>query len=151
MRVLNRRKFVISSGVAALGGLLSSRFLLAAEAAPSEEFEWQTRDMVFPFNVTAGKLRQKSFLPVGFKADGAQNSSGVETALQCSGENSPDPGMKSAMGQPGGRLLFDGRSEEATSHGQRMRLRHKDPVLNLELESIYEGFDGVPVVRRYSR
>ena len=84
-------------------------------------------------------------------AAGADNSSGVEVALQCSGENSPDQGMKSGMGQPGSRLLFAGRREEATREGKRLVCMHTDPVLKLSVESVYEAFDGVPVVRRYSR
>ena len=148
---MNRRQFVISSGVATFGTLLRPFPLLATDSTPSEGFQWQPNDLVFSFDVTAGKLRQKSFLPAGFSPVAAQHSSGVEIALQCSGENSPDQGMKSAMGQPGGRLLFDGHSEETTRNGRRMVLRHKDPGLNLQVESIYEGIDGVPVVRRYSR
>jgi alpha-galactosidase len=79
------------------------------------------------------------------------NSSGVEVALQCSGENSPDQGMKSGVGQPGARLLFAGKREESTRRGKRLVCKHTDPFLKLSVESIYEAFDGVPVVRRYSR
>ena len=59
--------------------------------------------------------------------------------------------MKSGMGQPGSRLLFAGRREEATRAGKRLVCMHTDPVLKLSVESVYEAFDGVPVVRRYSR
>ncbi|HSS95752.1 MAG TPA: hypothetical protein VLK33_01910, partial [Terriglobales bacterium] len=148
---MNRRKFVISSGVAAFGTLLPSIPLFATDSTQSEGFQWQTSDLVFSFNVVAGKLRQKRFLPSAFKSDSAQNSSGVETALQCSGENSPDQGMKSAMGQPGGRLLFDEHREETTRGGRRMTLKHRDAALNLRVESVYESFDGIPVIRRHSR
>ena len=55
------------------------------------------------------------------------------------------------MGQPGSRLLFAGRREEATHGGKRLVCMHTDPVLKLSVESVYEAFDGVPVVRRYSR
>jgi hypothetical protein len=82
---------------------------------------------------------------------GDDKSSGVEVALQCSGENSPDQGMKSSTGQPGARLQFTGRREEATRGGKRLVCMHTDPVLNLGVESVYEAFDGIPVVRRYSR
>ncbi len=59
--------------------------------------------------------------------------------------------MKSAMGQPGARLLFAGRREESTATGKRLVCMHTDPILHLNVESFYESFDGVPVVRRYSR
>jgi alpha-galactosidase len=81
----------------------------------------------------------------------ADTSSGVEVALQCSGENSPDQGMKSGVGEPGSRLLFAGRREEATQRGKRLVCMHTDPILKLSVESVYEAFDGIPVVRRYSR
>ena len=55
------------------------------------------------------------------------------------------------MGQPGARLLFAGRREESTRAGKRLVCMHTDPVLKLSVESVYEAFDGVPVVRRYSR
>ncbi len=55
------------------------------------------------------------------------------------------------MGQPGARLLFAGRQEESTRGGKRLVCKHTDPTLNLSVESVYEVFDGVPVVRRYSR
>ena len=81
----------------------------------------------------------------------AGNSPGVEVALQCSGENSPDPGMKSGMGQPGARLIFAGKREESTPTGKRLVCMHSDPALRLSVESVYESFHGVPVVRRYTR
>ena len=55
------------------------------------------------------------------------------------------------MGQPGSRLLFAGRREESTHGGKRLICTHTDPVLKLSVESIYQAFDGVPVVRRFSR
>ena len=101
--------------------------------------------------VIAGRLRQSVLSQPALRRTAADNSSGVEVALQCSGENSPDQGMKSGMGQPGARLLFAGRREESTRGGKRLVCMHTDPVLKLSVESVYEAFDGVPVVRRYSR
>jgi len=59
--------------------------------------------------------------------------------------------MKSGMGQPGARLLFAGCREECTGAGRRLICTHTDSLLNLQVDSVYEGFDGVPVVRRRSR
>ena len=96
-----------------------------------------------------GRLRQKQLVPTGGQP--SDNFFGVEVALQCSGENSPDQGMKSGMGQPGARLVFAGQREESTARGRRLVLSHKDPASGLQVDSFYEAFDGVPVVRRYSR
>jgi alpha-galactosidase len=147
---MDRRTFLSSSAAVAFGTLvpLLSRSSLASSNA--EPFAWDTNDLIFSFDVTAGKLRQKRIVPTGMAAR-ADNSSGVEIALQCSGENSPDQGMKSGVGQPGSRLLFAGSREEATQRGKRLVCMHTDPNLKLSVESVYEAFDGIPVVRRYSR
>ena len=148
---MDRRTFLASSGVAAFGALLPhiSRSLPASNVP--EPFAWKTNDLIFSFDIIAGRLRQKRLVPVGVSGTVAGNSSGVEVALQCSGENSPDQGMKSGVGQPGARLLFAQRREESTRQGKRLICVHTDPALQLTVESVYEAFDGVPVVRRYSR
>ncbi len=124
---------------------------LASASDASEPFEWKTTNLILPFEVTDGRLRQKCLVPAGAEMQVPYNSSGVEVALQCSGENSPDQGMKSAVGQPGARLLFAGKHEDSTGGGKRLVCTHTDPILRLRVESVYESFDGVPVVRRYSR
>ncbi len=88
----------MSSGVVALGALVPRISSVASASDSSEPFEWITTNLILPFEVTAGKLRQKRIVPAGIVAAGAGNSSGVEVALQCSGENSPDQGMKSGVG-----------------------------------------------------
>ena len=147
---MNRRKFLASSGVAAVGAFIPSISRLALASSPVEPFQWRTDDLVFRFDVTAGKLRQKRLVPASLPA-AAEDSSGVEVALQCSGENSPDQGMKSGMGQPGARLLFAGKREESTPTGKRLVCMHTDAALDLRVESFYESFDGVPVVRRHTK
>jgi alpha-galactosidase len=148
---MDRRTFLASSGVVAFGALLPriSRSLPASNVP--EPFAWKTNDLIFSFDIVAGRLRQKRLVPVGVSGTAADNSSGVEVALQCSGENSPDQGMKSGVGQPGARLLFAQRREESTRQGKRLICIHTDPALRLTVESVYEAFNGVPVVRRYSR
>jgi alpha-galactosidase len=124
---------------------------LAPDSKNLQPFQWTAGDLTFSFDVQAGRLRQQRLVPSSAVAQQGENSSGVEVALQCSGENSPDQGMKSAMGQPGARLLFAGHREEAAPGGKRLICMHTDPVLNLQVESVYDAFDGVPVVRRHSR
>ena len=147
---IDRRTFFISSSAATLGALTSRASGIAgsADAAP---FEWNSGELIFTFDVKQGRLRQKRAVPSGSEAAALGGSSGVEVAIQCSGENSPDQGMKSGMGQPGVRLLFAGHKEEATPKGKRLVCTHTDPNLKLRVESIYEAFDGISVVRRYSR
>jgi len=139
-----------SSKLAAAWRLAFVPFRLVADSKPLQPFQWMAGNLVFSFDVQAGKLRQKRLLPSGSLIP-QDDSSGVEVALQCSGENSPDPGMKSGIGQPGARLSFAGYREESTRAGKQLICSHTDSLLNLQVDSVYEGFDGVPVVRRHSR
>ena len=148
---LDRRTFLISSSAAALGALTPRALAVVSGGAAAEPFQWNSGELTFTFDVKTGRLRQKRLVPTGFEAQALGNSSGVEVALQCSGENSPDQGMKSGMGQPGVRLLFAGHQEEGTKTGKRLICAHTDPNLKLRVESVYESFNGVPVVRRHSR
>jgi hypothetical protein len=56
---MDRRSFLSSSGAAALGAFVPhiSRFFSASNT--SEPFAWKTNDLIFSFEVMAGKLRQK--------------------------------------------------------------------------------------------
>ena len=66
LRVLmNRRRFLASSGVAALATFVPSVSRFALAEVPNKIFEWKTNDLIFTFEVTAGKLRQKRMVPVG--------------------------------------------------------------------------------------
>jgi alpha-galactosidase len=146
---LDRRQFLLSGGVAAVA-VLGRQVSLAESAVENPEpFQWKTDALIFSFDVTAGRLRQKRLVLAGAQA--SDDSSGVEVALQCTGENSPDQGMKSGVGQPGMRLLFAGKREESARQGKRLVCTHTDANLRLRVESIYESFDGLPVVRRFSR
>ena len=148
---LDRRTFLRSSGIVAVGTLVPHVAHFTTPSPTTEPFQWTTGNLVFSFDLNAGKLRQRRLVPSGVAMPATDSSSGVEVALQCSGEDSPDQGMKSAVGQPGARLLFAGRREESTGQGRRLVLMHSDERLQLKVESVYESFDGIPVVRRYSR
>jgi alpha-galactosidase len=148
---MDRRTFLTSGGAAVFGTLMPRISPLLPASNSSDPSAWETSDLIFSFEVTAGKLRQKRVVPTGMLAARADTSSGIEVALQSTGENSPDQGMKSGVGEPGSRLLFAGRREEATQRGKRLVSMHTDPILKLSVESVYEAFDGIPVVRRYSR
>lgn len=147
---MDRRSFLTSTGAAVVGAFVPSISSSAPAATSLERFRWRTKELMFTFDVNAGRLRQRRLIPVD-TSPLTDDASGVEVALQCSGENSPDQGMKSATGQPGARLLFMGKREESTARGARLICMHSDPALQLSVESVYESFDGVPVVRRHSR
>jgi alpha-galactosidase len=118
----------------------------------SDGFSWSTNTLQINFSLSRGSLYQHALFPVAFKpAIPGSDSAGVEVALQCTGENAPDPAMKSAAGMPGIRLQFAGKQEERISGGQRLRLVQRDPKLSLRVESLYEAFDHAPMVRRRTR
>lgn len=75
--------------------------------------------------------------------------SGAEVGLLCSGEDSPDSGMKQSGGSPGLRLKFLAKDERQNTSGKTLVLKHTDAALNLAVESHYEAFDGLSVVRRH--
>lgn len=148
--MIDRRKFLRAGSAATLASVLPG---WSSALAPPESgsFEWATRDLKFSFELIDGRLRQRRLVPPGLIAAGPDSAAGVEVALQCTGEDSPDQGLKSGVGEPGARLLFVNRHEEATSSGRRLRCIHADSILNLEVESIYESFDAAPMVRRFTR
>lgn len=152
--MIDRRRFLHTSGAATLGSVLT-RWSSALEANASPQlgsFEWATKDLKFSFDLVDGRLRQKRLVPFGSPAAGLpEASAGVEVAVQCSGEDSPDQGLKSGVGQPGARLAFVEKHEEATKSGHRLRCIHADSTLGLEVESVYESFDATPMVRRFTR
>ena len=150
---MDRRRFLHAGGVmlsSFLPGI--SSIAEAAELAPYSPFDWSTEFLKFSFTPSAGRLRQGRCVPMGIPlGQGASASNGVEVALQCTGESSPDPGMKSAAGMPGIRLQFVGKREEPTPNGQRLTLSHRDSVLSLRVESVYEAFTNAPMVRRQTK
>ena len=149
---MNRRRFLLSGGIVAVGGTLIPHIPnFAFASTTSESFSWSTGHLIFSFETQDGKLRQKRLVPSEVGVSPSESSSGVEVALQCSGENSPDQGMKSGVGEPGARLLFAGRREESLPGGKRLVCTHTDPLLKIKVESFYECLDGALAVRRYSR
>jgi alpha-galactosidase len=153
---MNRRSFLCSTGITALGSLLPEvAFAIGQpnDASGHEQFEWSTPELTFAYELSGQMLRQKYILPSRALQGKISPivSSGVETAIQCSGENSPDQGMKQGSGSPGIRLIYKGKHEESTAKGRRLILSQVDPILGIEVDSFYESFDGIPVVRRWTR
>jgi alpha-galactosidase len=153
---MNRRSFICSTGATTLGTLLSDVGIARALVEGTTEegsFDWSTPELTFGFGISEKRLRQKLLMPTGIVQSGMPGdaSSGVETAIQCTGEDSPDAGTKQGVGQPGSRLIFNGKHEEATAKGRRLILSQIDPVSGIHVDSFYDSFDGVPVARRWTR
>ncbi|MDE3202576.1 MAG: alpha-galactosidase [Acidobacteriota bacterium] len=148
---MNRRTFLISSGVAGIGALVSnSASGNGTEPESAEAFSWNTSELQFQFSVVEGRLRQHLILPVGVDASPElQQRAGVETALLCSGEDSPDSGMKQSAGSPGERMKFVTKNDQRNKQGKTLILKHTDADLHLNLQSHYQAFEGLPLVRRH--
>jgi alpha-galactosidase len=151
---VNRRHFMISSSAAAALAWLGEPPQLPAELShlsQSEVFTWAPPLLHLDFAVENGCLRQGAFLPADYRVDPKQypftQSRGPEVALQCTGENSIDPAMKQAIGNPGLRLSYRGKQE----HDSMLVLEHVDEQTGLKVESFYQSFAGLPVLRRHTR
>ena len=134
---MNRRTILISSGAAGVGALLPAPAVgNTAETDSAEGFSWNTGKLQFEFSVVEGRLRQHLILPVGVESPRESLQwAGVESALLCTGEDSPDSGMKQSAGSPGQRLKFVAKDERRSDRGNTLTLRHTDADLHLDLES----------------
>src|SRR5690348_15850706 len=137
---MKRRKFIVSSGAVCISSLLARNLAAQALAATSaERFSWQGGELQFNFSIAGDRLRQHLILPSGIEAPQSNLQwSGVEVALLCSGEDSPDSGMKQSAGSPGQRLKFAAKEEQQNGAVKSLVLKHTDPILNLNIESHYE-------------
>jgi alpha-galactosidase len=172
MTAIDRRFFLQGTALLAAGTVASRLQASGAEAAPTareerqesvdlpqpvfEAFEWTTGDLVFSFEFLEKKLRSRTVLPTGVPAP--ENiphptaTSGIEASLHCTGEDPDDHhGLKLTGGSPGARLIYLGKKEISSPTGKRFTIYQADPVLGLNVESIYETFGNLPVVRRSTR
>jgi hypothetical protein len=84
---MNRRSFLCSTGITALGSLLPDLAFAAglpSEASGHEPFEWSTPELTFAYELSGQMLRQKYLLPSPALQEKIAPilSSGVETAIQ---------------------------------------------------------------------
>jgi alpha-galactosidase len=76
----------------------------------------------------------------------------METSLPCTGADPSDHhGLKLTGGSPGDRLVYMGKREISTPAGKRFIIHQSDPILGLDVESLYETFSDLPVVRRRTK
>jgi alpha-galactosidase len=121
-----------------------------------EPFEWKAPGLVFSFDFVDKRIRSKTILPPGVSAPAnlpaSTANTGIETSLHCTGEDPNDHhGLKLTGGSPGSRLLYTGRREISTPTGTQLVIHQSDPLLGLEIESFYESYADLPVVRRSVR
>lgn len=160
MKDLHRRGFLRLTGAVSAGaaGAFAESRQNDRNAPSVEAFSWSSPGLRFSFDVFENRLRQKYLLP----SEAAHNfpepavlrtdNWSLEIAMQCTGEDCADHhGMKFEGGMPGGRLIFSEKKEASISNGSRLVLISRDPVLDLKVESFYDAFDELPVVRRYTR
>ena len=121
-----------------------------------EPFGWTAPGLVFSFEFLDKRLRSRTVLPAGVAPPKniplPTAISGIETSLHCTGEDPNDHhGLKLTGGSPGARLIYMDKREVSTATGRRLSIYQSDPVLGLDVESIYETFANLPVVRRSTR
>ncbi|MFZ4775070.1 MAG: alpha-galactosidase [Terrimicrobiaceae bacterium] len=98
-----------------------------------------------------GMLPEGMSPPVPLPALEAQESE-LDVALHCTGEErAAFHGLRLVGSSPGLRLEFEGLTETAHAHGKRVVFVHRDPVLQLKVESVYDFITGSPVLRRHVR
>ena len=172
MSRIDRRSFLQGTGLLAAGTLTSSLQAYAAQgdspvrdAKPSDDdlpppvfepFEWKVSDLAFSFEFLDKKVRFRSVLPAGVSAPkdipGPTVLSGLETSIHCTGEDPDDHhGLKLTGGSPGTRLIYLGKKEVSTEKGKRFTIYQSDPALGLKVESIYETYNDLPIVRRSTK
>src|SRR5947209_1014075 len=168
---MDRRKFLLNSAAFAAGAL-TQEFAHGVQQEPPQvehgiapphittstvgkgiPFTWEVSGLVFSFEFDEDRLRFRHVLPAGVAEPGRlpppNMVSGLETSIHCTGEDIPDHhGAKLCAGSPGIRMRFVRREETATAKGRRLILTHEYARLGLRVQSIYESFDGISVVRR---
>ncbi|MCX6895759.1 MAG: hypothetical protein NTZ16_09745 [Verrucomicrobia bacterium] len=101
------------------------------------------------------KLRELSVLPAGMtntlpKVQG-DPTAGVEVELQVTGQDWSSHAKKLIGGNPGKGLIYLGQQTLESKSGRHEVLLQQAPELGLRVESHYEFFQDVPVMRRWSR
>lgn len=151
--LVNRRKFCVSSAAMMCSSSSVVRAFQMPQVGRVEEptFDWSTPELRFRFSKHGDRLMQCVLSPSKNKFEKKSIPSGVEVAIQCTGENAIDRGTKQTAGLPGGRLLYRNFIEHIHSNGKEMVIHHFDSILGLEIESHYQSFQEVAVVRRWTK
>jgi alpha-galactosidase len=128
-----------------------------ADAPPTETPAFRQSDLEVRFDLDHGHLRQRSFRPASAGDQPplprpTHADTGVEVELQATGRNwNEHHAAKLIGGEPGTQLVYAGRQSEKTPGGIHEVLVQTSPPDGLRVESHYLFFDGIPVVRRWTR
>lgn len=101
-------------------------------------------------------LRLRTILPDSYKLPvnlpQMNEESDNEVFLHVTGENRRSHhGAKLTGGNPGMRLVFVEKREIKTQKGKMVVILQKDSITNLIVESYYEFYNQIPVIRRYTK
>ena len=161
-----RRRKVVSRNLPGLFVILSAGIFCSRLLADDSAGEKKSSVMVPQLSgggleirneLQDGKLRQVSLLPSGVTNQLAAKaqpdpSAGVEVELQCTGRNWDAHHAKKLIGgNPGKELIYVGQQTRASTMGRHEVLLQRTPELGLQVESHYEFFQDIPVMRRWSR
>lgn len=106
-------------------------------------------ELSYDFN--KGHLQQLYMLPTNHEPvskSTPSNPLGLEVAIQCAGFTRTD--QNPIGGSPGNGLVFIETKTEPSALGQHMVIYQKDTMKNLLVESHYNFYKNIPVIRRYT-
>ncbi len=128
---------------------------LPGQANPREHeaFQFSDPEIIIAFDFLGDHLRQRWMLPAQVLPDDRTEpmtmASEVETAIHITGRSLYN--RKRIGGNPGTTLTYLGTTEERTDRGVVRVIRQQDPMSGLMVESYYEFFEELPVIRRHTR
>jgi len=126
-------------------------------ANETEAFSLSSGLVQYKFSMYQNKyLRFRSMLPEGAtvenKMPDINYESDCEVFLHLSGENrASHHGSKLTGGNPGLRLNFISKTETNTAKGKLVVITQRDSVTGLKVESYYEFYNSISVVRRFTK
>jgi alpha-galactosidase len=127
---------------------------LYGQVKPRDPFHINYAGIDLSFSFFEGHLRQTYMLPenLGDKNHASKRKSskpdGLEVALQCSGANRLD--QNPSGGTPGNDLKFIDTRRQPTANGEELIIYQEDTLRHLLVESHYEFFKDIPVIRRFT-
>ena len=137
--------------------LLSLLAYVEGIAQTSDSFSLKESGLSLDFDLFQHRcLRLRTVLPETYKSaeklPDMNEESDNEVFLHITGENrASHHGSKLTGSNPGMRLQYVEKKEIPTTTGKLIVFVQKDSVTNLKVESYYEFYHQIPVVRRYTK
>jgi alpha-galactosidase len=134
-------------------GITSCRKAIAADASVAPHLNYGGLDI--RFFLDHGKLRESYVLPGSEIALLHPNSDDVKNytvEMQCTGQDwDAHHARKLIGGNPGSELIYKGSQIQTLNGVTSAVLQQRSNELGLDVESHYQFFDGIPVVREMTR